>query len=987
MSVSSTGPDSDPPDMQSSLAESLEPALLAEIGRLAAELQPGISLRDVRLDSSLEKDLAIDSLGRMELVVRLEDRFGISLPEEGVARAESVADLMALLQVDGGEGASLERAAWFGPGLVLPHDEVAEAMPDSAATVPEVLEWHVERHPERLHVLLYEEGETPRQLSYGELYRGASRFAAGLQTLGVGAGDAVAIMLPTSMEYFYCFYGALLAGAVPVPLYPPARPTHLEDHLRRQVRILENCGAPVLVTIQEAKALARLLRAQVSTMREIVTPEDLRREARGHGRVSPRGCGEDLAFLQYTSGSTGQPKGVMLTHSNLLENLRGMVKAVGVSSTDVFVSWLPLYHDMGLIGAGMGSLYVAFPLVLMSPLHFLARPARWLQTISRHGGTVSAGPNFAYDLCLAKVRDEEMEGVDLSSWRLAFNGAEAVRPETLRRFAERFAPYGLDPSALKPVYGLAESSLGVSFPPPERPPLIDRIVRRSFVRESRAVPAPEGDDTALEVAACGQPLAGHQLRVADERGRELPDRAIGRVQFRGPSCTAGYFRNPEATSQLFDGEWLDSGDVGYIVGGEIYLTGRSKDIIIRAGRNISPYEIEEAAGAVDGVRAGCVAAFGTASVSDSPSAAGAERLIVLAETRETDPQARERLRAEIVAVTTDVSGAAPDEVVLAPPGTVLKTSSGKIRRSASREVFESGRVGRGRPAPWRQLASLGASSVLPQLRRGFRTAGHYLYSAWAWCVFAAVLAVGAPFVVFVPGLRRRQWLTRQAARLVVWLAGVPFEVNGEENLVGLSTRDRGGSTSPYVVAANHASYADAVVMVAALPSEVSLVAKGELRGIPVVGWLLGHVGVLYVERFEHERSVRDARRLDESLANGRSLGFFPEGTFTRMPGLLPFRMGTFASAATAGAPVVPAALQGVRSVLRADQWLLRRHPVRVTILPPILPRGADWAAAVDLRDRARAALLEHTGEPDLVSEREEGMARLRARREEEAGRG
>ena len=295
---------------------------------------------------------------------------------------------------------------------------------------------------------------------------------------------------------------------------------------------------------------------------------------------------------------------------------RAMAAAVRATPRDVFVSWLPRYHDMGLIGAWLGSLLVGFPLVVMSPLAFLARPRRWLETITRHGGTLSAGPNFAYELVLERLADDDLDGLDLRMWRLAFNGAEAVSPDTVRRFTERFAACGLAPTAMAPVYGLAEASVGLLFPPLGRVAPVDAIDRDTFARERRAVPARPGDATALRFVACGRPLPGHEVRAVDADGREVGERVEGRLEFRGPSATRGYWRNPEQTARLFDDGWLDSGDRAYRADGDIYLTGRVKDIVIRGGRNLYPQEVEEAVGAVDGVRKGCVAVFGSA---DAPA--------------------------------------------------------------------------------------------------------------------------------------------------------------------------------------------------------------------------------------------------------------------------------------------------------------------------------------------------------------------------------
>jgi 1-acyl-sn-glycerol-3-phosphate acyltransferase len=503
-----------------------------------------------------------------------------------------------------------------------------------------------------------------------------------------------------------------------------------------------------------------------------------------------------------------------------------------------------------------------------------------------------------------------------------------------------------------PVYGLAESSVGLAFPPLGRAPLIDRIQREPFMRTRHALPAAPDDPHALRFVACGQPLPGHQVRIVDATGYEAGEREEGRLEFKGPSTTSGYFRNPEETRRLFHDEWLDSGDLAYVAGGDIYITGRIKDIVIRAGRNIYPHELEEAVGNIAGIRKGCVAIFGVAAPAE-----GTERLVVLAETRETSADAQARLRDEINAVGLALIGTPPDEVVLAPPHTVLKTSSGKIRRSASRELYEHGDIGTGPRPLWRQLARLGWAALVPQWRRTAHAAGDILYAGYAWMVFWVLAPWVWLAVALLPSPSFNRVIIRAAARLLIRLCATPLRVQGLDQPVA----------GTGMLVANHASYIDGIILAAVLPPAFCFVAKGELAGRFVARVFLRHIGAEFVERFDFQRGVEDTRRLTEAVRAGRRLIFFPEGTFDRMPGLLPFHLGAFAAAASAGVPILPVAIRGTRSVLRSGQWFPRRRAIRVTIGAPLAPQGSDWSAAIKLRDAARAEILKGCGEPDATA--------------------
>lgn len=921
------------------------PSAVLKIARdLAHELQPGRrAVERAGLDSSLDRDWGFDSLSRAELLLRIERAFATRLPERLLGEAESLRDLTDALA-----------HAKATPSVFPPTEqralapEGAEPAPDTATTLTEVLDWHVEQHGDRVHIVVLEGEGGENSITYKALRERARTVAFGLRQRGLEPGERVAIMLPTSAAFFVAFFGVLYAGGVPTPIYPPARLSRIEEHLRRQAGILRNARAVLLIAAPEASAMGRLLGLQVESLRSIATVDEL---AEGNADGPPTGAprATATALLQYTSGSTGDPKGVVLTHANLLANIRAMGEAMNVRPSDVFASWLPLYHDMGLIGAWLGSLYFAVPLVVMSPLSFLVRPETWLWAIHRHRATLSAAPNFAFELCLRRVEDATIAGLDLSSLRMIANGSEAVSPETVRRFSARFAAYGFRPEAMAPVYGLAENAVGLAFPPMGRPPIIDRIERGELTRHGRAVAAAAKATDALELVACGRPLPGHQIRIVDATG-EVGERQEGRLQFRGPSATSGYLDNPEKTRALYDGPWLNSGDLAYVAGGDVFITGRSKDIVIRAGRHIYPEEIEAAIGDIEGVRKGCVAVFGVADPR-----AGTERLVVVAETRLTDTASQGALRQRIAATAARLLDAPPEEVLLVPPGSVPKTSSGKLRRTATSDLFRQGHLGERPRSASRQLVRLAVAGASVQIRQHARSVAGWAYAAWWWTVLVVTSTILWPLVVLVPGGARRWAMVRRAARLFLRLVAVRVEVTGTWP-----------ATSPGIVTINHSSYFDSLVLAATLPGQPAFVAKRELDGQLVAGPFLRALGTLFVERDDPEGGIEDARKALAAARSGRTLVFFPEGTFTRVYGLRPFHLGAFAIAAEQQIAVLPVTLRGTRSILRDGQWLPRRGDVSVHVGTPLAPDGHDFAAAIRLRDRVRAAILAHTTEPDLV---------------------
>jgi len=557
-------------------------------------------------------------------------------------------------------------------------------------------------------------------LPWPEIAARARQCAAGLQALGIEPGQRVALILPTGPEFFAAFFGAQLAGAVPVPLYPPVRLGRLAEYHRMTAAQIRAASARIVLT---EPRLRRLLGETATAARPplgVQTVGDL-----PAGTFTPVAVGpEDLGLVQFSSGTTVDPKPVALTHRALMSQtaLLNHFWPDSAELTHAGVSWLPLYHDMGLIGCVFPALERPAELTLIGPEIFVARPAVWLRALSRYRATVSPAPNFAYGLCVSKIKDEELTGVDLSGWRVALNGAESISPMVLRAFIERFRPFGFRPEALTPVYGLSEAALAVTFSALDRPFRSHRFEREALAREGRAVPCDGGpanggegsgeEGRGPELVSVGRPLPGFGLRILDEGGEEVPPGRVGRVWVTGPSLMAGYLDRPEATARALRDGWLDTGDQGFLWEGELYLTGRAKDVVLLRGRGYAPEGIERAVDGLPGLRTGC-----TVAASWMPEGGREEILALFVETaREVSGEQIAALPGAVCRAVLREVGLAVDEVVVLPPGTLPRTSSGKLRRGETVRRFRAGELSPPRPVNALRLAGAMARSGLAYAR-------------------------------------------------------------------------------------------------------------------------------------------------------------------------------------------------------------------------------------------------------------------------------
>jgi fatty-acyl-CoA synthase len=529
---------------------------------------------------------------------------------------------------------------------------------------------------------------TERFCSFHEIHAEASRRGAHLAARGVSKGDRVAMVIPDGDEFVLSFLGAIFAGGVPVPIYPQLSFKNVESYHDTVAHIATASGAKILLTTQTTKPYVDPVLPRVSGLRSIATVDEL--AAPAPGPLDVKVTAEDVAFLQFTSGSTSRPKGVVVTHGNLAWNaesfmIHGLAKD---SSIDKGVSWLPLFHDMGLIGFVIGPLFTNIPVVFLPTASFVRAPRIWLDTIHKHRGTITYAPNFAYALVSKRLKEKDIAGLDLSCVKIAGCGAEPIQAKTLREFAEKTRPAKFDPKAFLPSYGMAEATLAITFVPHStgmRSDVIDPKTMQEGQAKTVDASAPSTSENASEIVDCGRPFPEHFLAIVDEEGRRLGDRQVGQIISRGPSTTSGYWNEPELTAaawkKSFDGEvWLHTGDLGYVADGGLYICGRIKDIIIIRGRNFYPQDIEWVVSELPGVRRGNVVAFGV-------DVDGEEQLVICAEAFQSDAAG---LTEQITQSIAAQVGLAVHKVEIVPQGSLPRTSSGKPQRRKTKQMFLEG---------------------------------------------------------------------------------------------------------------------------------------------------------------------------------------------------------------------------------------------------------------------------------------------------------
>jgi len=565
----------------------------------------------------------------------------------------------------------------------------APAMQKQVDTWSEVVARNADLRGADRAVTLLRDGEEPSCMTFAEVDLAARAVASRLLSLAANS-EPVLILCEPGLDYQKALWGTIYAGAIAVPAYPPD-PTRLKRTLPRLSALVADSRATTVLTTSTILGMASAVSAlapELGRLRWLAIDQIPNEEACEFR--PPAQQGDDIALLQYTSGSTQLPRGVVLTHAHLLANCKALFEVCRAAAPLSMASWLPPYHDMGLISGLLLPMFAAASTVLMSPLEFMRRPAVWLEAISRYGVSLSGGPNFAYDLAVRKTTPEQREQLDLSSWRVAFTGAEPIRADTLRRFASAFASAKFSPKALCPCYGLAEATLIVSGAVSTDGARIERVSRSALAQGAGQPPSHDGD--ATDLVGCGPCIPEHELEIVDRASqRKLPPGQVGEVWVTGPSVALGYWQRPEETAEVFEGRlpgsearYLRTGDLGFLMAGQLFITGREKDLIIVAGRNLYPQDIERTVEqAHSSVKGGGCAAF-------SVEAAGAERVVIVAEVDARMAQSLDTVLEHIRDAVRVQHEVEPLRVVLLRPGSIAKTSSGKIQRSTCRAELLAG---------------------------------------------------------------------------------------------------------------------------------------------------------------------------------------------------------------------------------------------------------------------------------------------------------
>ncbi len=794
------------------------------------------------MDDKFEADLGLGSLERLELFSQIETTLGVKLSPSEISTIQTLRDIVTILARSHGS-----------QSLVVNQCDKATVQavtidPSKVTNLRDLLIMYTQRYPNRRHVVLLSGDGSEKEITYAMLYKQAGKISNALTTRGIQTGDHVALLLPSGEDFLYSFLGVIFSGAIPIPICPPESANQVGEYISQAVSILKKSDVRLLVTFGKFQKLAKFFRGFLPHLLGVTTTNDLLKSEFYLPKLKI--SSSQAAFVQYTYGSAGNFKKIVLTHKNILENIRSILKLFEVTTSDITVSWLPLHHDTDLIVMWLANLYFGSTLVLYSSKNFLSRPESWLWTIHKYRATISAGPNFAYEICINKINDNTLLGLDLSSWRIAGNISEMVCAQTLKRFSEKFSQYGFKSKALTNVYVLSEGAILMCAGSILEDQKIDRIASHEFHQKNIAKPIFEREKKYYEFVSCGSPIDNYQIRIVDEENTCLPERNIGMVHCKVRSMMCEYYRDQAVSEKVFHGGWIDTGDLGYLAEGELYITGRRKDIITKEGKNYYPTEIEDIITMYSDLNFGQVVVF-----SSVENLSGIKKILAIVESKNNDKNSHKILKKQICQIVVKCLGFSLDDILIVTENVLPKTTNGKLRRYVCGEIYSQKNIRKIKNNIIIKLFNIYVRCFIAKTKKILTLCLRFFYTIYLFLVLISMASLTYIAIRFF-NRDNGEKIIKTASKITLRASFCSIEIDGINHIK---------SKKNMIFVSNHASYIDVLVLVAFLPGHFCYVAKSELKKSYFLRKILKTLEIVYVDRVDFSKTKFQLKQISKSI--------------------------------------------------------------------------------------------------------------------------
>ncbi len=872
--------------------------------------------RAVTLEKSLTYDLGIGSIERIELMQRLEKIFSIRLEENSIARADNLdviyEEILNKLEQKQPEYHFVDHIA-----------DLPEIDMRSAESLVDILLLGKQQDPLRTWLYLQNADGKEATLSYQELYNETINMACYLKEKGLRPGNKIVIALPTSCEFFYAFFASLLLGGRPII----SSPLLLKEKKQSLPPFLIDGDVDFVIAEDNLKSQLNLKKII------FLSPSDALDVKHKDQNICINEKNNGVVGL-LTAGTTGDKKEILLRQESVLENIKSSIDAMSMSPSDIVVNWLPLNNSVSLISMCLTSLYAGIPLVLIDYNDFLQQPERWLWAIHFHQGTISVASDFDLAQCTQKIKFHTLDGLDISSCRVALVATDQPQVDTLNAFNQKFSPYGFKETCLTPAYALTENGALLTISNPGNKYQTDQASLDRLLKENTA----EKTDTSLSIdyVNCGEVVGNNDIRIADSDGVVLKDRQIGKIQFSRPSSFEDDSRR-----------WISSGDYGYTVNKSLFVIGREQGLIyLKESKQCYAKVIENLVGMLPDINANSVAAFNDSN----------ENYILVVETTVDSASQHSNVR-EIVSKKLKQSGiSTPEKIIFLKNNSLPRTLSGKIKRFQCKKDYENNSLGRELSPSLIQKIKVKSKKIWNILSGKIKFSLRVIYTFYVGII---LVLTGPPGWIIIMCLPRKLG----AKFLKLWCKFLfasmfcPIKYSEDPSV--------GESKTPIVYTANHTGYLDIVALISVLPSDISYIGKQELSDVGFLKKLMQHLGYIFVNPVDFTKTPGEIAEITETVKSGRSVLIFAEGTFTYATGLRPFKMGTFKIAAETMSPVCPVSIQGVRTVLRDGSCMFRPNFIKIHVSSLIFPVENSWSESLRLRDEAYKAIADNCGEKTI----------------------